>query len=138
MTTAATVAYGMSIKKGAGTNVAEITNMDGPNVDRDMIEVTNMQSPSQAKEFIAGLIDAGEVTLSVNYLPQNATHKLLLTDLVAANQAAATYTITLTDSGSSTISASFLVKSFKLKGAVADKMAADFVLKGTGPVTFPT
>jgi hypothetical protein len=136
MASSATAAYGMTIKKGAGTVIAEITSLDGPGVERDMIEVTNLSSPSGAKEFIAGMIDGGEVTLEVSYVPQNATQKQLLTDL-STPAAATAYTITLTDSGPSTISASMLVKSFKLKGEVGGKMAATFVLKITGPVTFP-
>ncbi len=133
--TVATVAYGLTFATSG--SIVGITNLDGPNVDRDMIEITNLSSTGQAKEFLAGLIDAGEVSIDVSYQPQNSTHKAILTALVAASQAAATYTITLTDSGASTIAQSMFVKSFKLKGAVADKLAATFTFKGTGVVTFP-
>jgi predicted secreted protein len=133
---AATPAYGLTIKKGSGSIIAQITNLDGPSVERDMLDVTNLSSANGAKEFIGGLIDSGELTLSVNYCPQDSTQKQLLSDL-SSNAAATAYTITLTDAGASTISASFIVKSFKLTGAVGDKLSAEFVLKGTGPVTFP-
>lgn len=136
--TASTVAYGLTFKVTAGTNIIEMTSIDGPNVERDMIEVTHLTSPGQAKEFIAGLIDAGEITLSCNYLPQNTQQKALLTALTSTSATASNYTLTLTDSGASVITANFFVKSFKMKGEVAGKLAADFVLKGTGPVTFPT
>lgn len=135
--TSATVAYGLSLKKTGGTNIAEILSLDGPNAERDMIDVTNMQSASQAKEFIAGLIDGGEISLDLNYLPQNATHKLILTDLATPSTATG-YTLTLTDASTSTITANLLVKSFKLKGAVADRLSASVTFKVTGPVTWPT
>lgn len=139
MTTAATPAYGLGFKVTAGTAIAEITNLDGPNVERDSLEVTNMQSASSSKEFIAGLIDSGEVTLAINYLPQNATHKLILTDLQAASSAATKgYTLTLPDSGTSVCTCSMFVKSFKITGAVAGVLTASVTFKATGPVTWPT
>ncbi len=134
MVSAATVAYGLTFKKGSGTVMAEIVNLDY-GIDRDMIEVTNLGSPSQAKEFLAGLIDAGEVTLSVNYLPANTEQQTFITDLLTANIASAAYSITLTDSGTSVFTCNFIPKSFKLKGEVNGKLAADFVLKGTGVVS---
>ncbi len=135
--TAAVVAYGLGLKITAGTAIAEITSMDGPSVERDALEVTNMQSASAAKEFIAGLIDGGEISINMNYLPQNATHKLILTDLqLASASATKAYTMTLTDTGASVITASMFVKSIKITGAVAGVLTIAVSFKITGPVTF--
>jgi predicted secreted protein len=134
MTTAAASAYGISFKAGAGTVIAEVTSSDGPNIDRDMIEVTNMQSTSMAKEFIGGLIDFGEISLELNYLPSNQTHKDAITALTR-NTAATAYTLTLPAGGTQLFTGLFIVKSFKMKGAVADKLSATVTFKATGPFT---
>lgn len=49
---------------------------DGPNDEDsvDLVEVTNHQSPGKRREYIGGLIDGGEVTFTVNYIPDNPTH----------------------------------------------------------------
>ncbi len=40
-----------------------------PEDQQDYIEVTSLDSPNGRREFIPGLIDAGEVTLECNYTP---------------------------------------------------------------------
>lgn len=56
------------------TEIGEIK--DGPN-DEDSVElvdVTNHQSPGKRKEYIGALIDGGELTFTVNYIPDHPTH----------------------------------------------------------------
>lgn len=65
----------------AFANIAEIRSIDGVSIERDMLEVTSMDSPGRAKEFIGGMADSGIVSLELNYIVQNATHKDMLTNL---------------------------------------------------------
>lgn len=134
---AATIGYGLQLTMATHL-MPEGFSLDGPSAERDMIDVSNFQSPSGFKEFIGGLIDGGEVTLSGNYLPANTYVKAFMTALVAFPQAVVACTIVLTDSGASVISFNALPKSHKPKGAVADKLSADFVLKVTGAITYPS
>lgn len=43
----------------------------------DDVEVTHMKSPGRRKEYIRGLIEAGEGTLTINYIPGSPTDTLL-------------------------------------------------------------
>jgi hypothetical protein len=134
--TQATIAYGLQLKF-SGTTIPEGTSVDGPATERDMIEVTNFQSPQAFKEYLAGLLDGGEASVDVNLLPQNTTHKAILTALVTTPQPPTAMSLVLTDSGASVMSWNALVKGFAPKGEVGGKLAATFKFKVTGPITFP-
>lgn len=54
-------------------DVAEVTNITPPSADIDQIDVTHMQSPNRYREFIDGLIDAGECSFDINFVPGNST-----------------------------------------------------------------
>ena len=45
--------------------VAQITNISGPGISTDAIDVTTHQSASAHREFLAGLVDGGEVTFEM-------------------------------------------------------------------------
>lgn len=80
MTTQARLGYGSKLLIGDGgspetfAEIGEITEGpdDGDSVDN--IEVTNHQSPGRRKEYIGALIDGGDLTITVNYIPSDATH----------------------------------------------------------------
>jgi hypothetical protein len=61
------------------TELVEVRSFSLPSDEADEHEVTHLKSPNRRKEFISGLIDAGEVTAQLNYVPGSATD-LLLTD----------------------------------------------------------
>lgn len=78
--TNATAGFGtlLQVGNGAGvyTTLAEVKDITGPNLQHDTEEVTHHQSPGRFKEFIATLIDGGEVTFMMNYIMQNATQSI--------------------------------------------------------------
>lgn len=45
----------------------EITDMKGPAMSRETVEVTHYGSPNQYKEYLGALRDAGEVSVEANY-----------------------------------------------------------------------
>lgn len=58
--------------KGAGstyTAVAEVVSITPPGLTRETIDVTHLNSDDQTKEFIGSLIEAGEATITINYVP---------------------------------------------------------------------
>lgn len=69
MTTTATHAHGTQLQMSDGdtppvfTTIAQITNISGPNISVDTVDVTSMDSVGGWKEFIAGMIDGGEVSI---------------------------------------------------------------------------
>lgn len=60
--------------------IAKITDISGPSKEREAIETTAHDSPDQYREFIKGLKDGGEVTLTLNYDPSDSTHSDLEAD----------------------------------------------------------
>lgn len=62
---------GTVIQKWDGTSdwvaIAEVTNISGPGMTRDMTEVTSLDSTGGWREYIPGFRDGGTVVLSMNY-----------------------------------------------------------------------
>lgn len=77
--TDAKIAYGTFLEYSDGaspptwTSLAEVVNITGPGMSRELPDATHMQSPGGWREFIGGLKDAGEITVECNHLPNNAT-----------------------------------------------------------------
>jgi len=86
VTTAATPGLGCIFARGDGagpevfTALAEVTSIGVPGMKLDTIDVTTLEDDWRV--FLAGLKDAGEVTLGLNYLPGNATQQRLQMDLL--------------------------------------------------------
>src|SRR5690348_4350861 len=87
--TIATSGFGtlLQLSDGGGTpvytSIAEQVQITGPGLSRNWIDATHMESADQAKEFVAGLIDIGDVTVDCNLLPANTTQSGLVTKLQA-------------------------------------------------------
>lgn len=82
MTTQARLGYGVKLRLGDGATptetfaeIAEIKTLDDGD-SAEAVEVTNHQSPGRRKQFIPGLIDGDEISLTLNYIPGHATHSL--------------------------------------------------------------
>jgi len=78
-------AFGISLERGDGmtpteafTAIGNVYDVKGPEIKRDTYDVTAHDSANGWREFIGGLKDAGEVTISVNYDP--SIHDTLVAD----------------------------------------------------------
>ena len=88
--------YGITLSAGAtaAANAATIplgglTEITFPAISRDAVEVTAHDSPNGFREYIAGMKKVGELQLSLNVIPGNATHDhIVLMQAVAMNQQA--------------------------------------------------
>lgn len=49
------------------TTIGNIISISGPNQTRDSIDVSTMDSTSKRREFLSGMLDAGELTAEMNY-----------------------------------------------------------------------
>lgn len=83
--TEAALGYGAKFGiKGSGSTyvyVAEVTNITPPGMTRDTVDVTHLESPDKFKEYIAGLADTGEASITINYKP--AVSDALMTAFLA-------------------------------------------------------
>jgi predicted secreted protein len=62
------------------TTVAEVTKIDITGSKADLPDVTNMDSPTAYREFLATLLDAGEINFECNFVPGSAPQKVLESD----------------------------------------------------------
>lgn len=71
----ASIGYGtvleiaLASSPSAFTYIAETKSHTPPSFTDSTVEVTHMQSPNRTREFIAGLVDAGESSHEMNYIP---------------------------------------------------------------------
>jgi Lambda phage tail tube protein, TTP len=49
--------------------LAEVYTITPPSAVLDQIDVSHMQSPNRRREFISGMIDSGEASLEMNFIP---------------------------------------------------------------------
>lgn len=135
-------AFGTLLKMGDGgtsesfTTIAEVSDIKGPKLSLDAIDVTNHSSTEAWREFVGGLLDAGEVSLSINFMPTETTHDpstgiiSKLTDRGKHN-----FQMVFPDDDATTWSFTALVTAFESSEPIDDKLAADITLKITGKPT---
>lgn len=63
---------------GTFASVGELVEHDFPEVSRDELDATHEESPGEYREFIPSFKNAGEYGFTVNWNPNNATHKRLV------------------------------------------------------------
>ncbi|HEV7344263.1 MAG TPA: phage tail tube protein [Devosia sp.] len=54
---------------GTWASLAEVTNITPPSDTVDVLDATHMQSPNRTREFIEGLVDPGEASFEMNFIP---------------------------------------------------------------------
>lgn len=110
--------------------LAEVVDCTFPTDETDEVEATHLQSPGRRKEFIAGLIDGGEVTITNNYDPGSATD-LLLTAAKDAGTARKVRFVIPDNSGTGAADWNMLVSGFVKKYAPNQMSAADKITTTT-------
>jgi len=114
------------------TNMVELKTVEPPDEQADDIEVTHFGSPNRTKEYIRGLIDAGEATFGINYQPVAHTEQAAL---VALKNSGEKRNIRIVLAGGiETIDFPGYVKGFKRNLGPNDAITADITLKVAGGV----
>jgi hypothetical protein len=131
-------AQGCEIKRGGGgspetfTTIPEIKSFSGPGGSASILDVTSLQST--AKEKRVGLKDEGQLSLTINYNPDNTVHAGLRTD--RSNRTLRNFQIVFTDgSPATTWSFSAYVSGFSVQGAVDAIVEATVTLEISGDIT---
>jgi predicted secreted protein len=81
----AEAAYGTTIAytDGASEAIGEVTSISGLSLSVDTIDVTSHDSDDAYREFVAGLIEPGEITIEGNHIAADAGQIAILTHLNA-------------------------------------------------------
>lgn len=62
---------------GVFVEIGEVINVTPGEASSDRVEATHMKSPGRRREYIAGLIDSGEASFEINWIPGGPTDILL-------------------------------------------------------------
>jgi len=142
MSTNARIGYGVLLKIADDNSpanysvVGEQTNVTPPSIAGDAVEATHMQSPNAAREFVPGLVDGGEVSIEINYVPTSAG----VTTFMDLLRTVATCRIEFPLTAGQTVNAKWdfdaILTGFEPEAPIDDKMAATVTFKVTGLPTF--
>lgn len=129
--------FGTELQRGDGggvevfTALANLTNIEGPGLERETIEVTAHNSVEAWKEFLGGLKDGGEVSLDVNYDP--ALHDTLIADF--DDDEPRNYRLVFPDAAATTWTFKAILTEFNPEAPFDDKLAASITFKVSGKPT---
>lgn len=116
---------------GVYVAIAEVTNIAGPSMSRDTIDVTNLDSSGGYREFIAGFRDGGEMVLTMNFTVNG--YEQMHIDF--ANDSPINYQLVLPDPGNYTLAFAGLVTALPLTVPTDTQITMDVTIKITGEVT---
>lgn len=133
MATGATIGFGtlFEVSDDGGTTydpLAEITEITPPAESVDIVDVTHMGSPEATREFIDGLIDAGECTVTLNFIPGSTSD-----DTIAAMREPQDVRIVFPNGYTWAFTA--LKSGYEVEAPMDGKMAATLTMKVSGPKT---
>lgn len=129
----ARAAIGTKLSRAGGV-IALMSDIDGPGLKGDTIDVTNHDNPDFHKEFIVGLREGGDVKGKIFFDPTEATHTGLIGSLQAATLEA--WTITYPTAAGGGWSFTGVLTAYDVKSKVKDALEADITIKVSGKPTF--
>ncbi len=130
----------LKIGDGASTEVfstiAEVMDVNGPDLSLYTEEVTSQTSANAYDEHIGTILRGGEVTLDIHYIPTDGTHDES-TGLISVMQSKASnnFQLIMTDSGTTTWSFAALVTKLSPTMPVVGALRASVTMKITGKPT---
>tara|TARA_B100002019_G_scaffold111531_1_gene95951 strand:- start:13319 stop:13747 length:429 start_codon:yes stop_codon:yes gene_type:complete len=136
-------AYGLTLKYQDGSSatyndLGSITDLTPPAVTKDTIEVTS-HGDGGIRKYIGGLVDFGEVAITVNYNPDNTAHARFRTLAQSPNDLATTantgFKITFADSGATELTFNGIVTGFEQEAPIDGQLSATITIKVSGSVT---
>lgn len=130
---AGSTAFGTTVMKVA-VPIANLTNVSGPSIVGDTIDLSSHDSADTFREFCAGMRDGGEIGLEYNLDLSDAGQVALYTDVCDGSIDA--YTITWTNGiGAPVATFNAIVTAFNIDAPYEDKLSGSSTLKITGKPT---
>ena len=117
---------------GTLTSLSQVTSINGWSLQRDTIDATHMGSPSNYREKIGGLLNAGEATVEMDLDGFSASDQLIREAMTATSTR--TFKLVLPDL--STFACECWVTGYSGVIPVDDKMTATMTVEFTGVPTF--
>lgn len=115
---------------GTMTPIANVTGFSGPGGSASVIDITNLSST--AKEKLMGLPDEGQLTIDINYDPDNASHIALRN--ARKTRTRTEFKITLTDATATVLTFWGYVLGFAITAGVDQALKASITVEIDGAV----
>jgi predicted secreted protein len=133
----AILGYGITYEIAAANGntfhpLGEVSDIELPSDETEEVDVTHYESPNRTREFIAGMINTGDGSFTINWIPGNGTD-LLLRDLRISGEVR-THRITFPNAVYVTFPG--FIKGYTPQAPVDDKMSAQFTVKKAGAETW--
>ena len=137
MTVKAIESQGVTLKYTVGSptgmaGIANVTAIRGPSGSASVIDVTNLLSTF--KEKLMGLPDEGQISLDLNFDPDDTSHQALRG--ARASRTRTEFLLTLTDSTPATGTFWGYVLSFTLDIGVDKQVTASLTIEVDGPIAW--
>jgi predicted secreted protein len=115
------------------TTIPQATGITSLGQTRGLIDVTNLLST--AREYKKAIKDGNEITINLQYDPDDATHAALRADVISED--AVGFRVTFPDSPATVVTFDAQVLSFAIEGIEIDNVLMyPVVIKPTGDLTF--
>lgn len=108
--------------------MAEVFNATPPNAEVDDVEVTHNTSPNRTREYIAGLIEPGEASFEMNFIPGSVSDLTLQSLKISGTRVRTRYLFP----NNVYWEFSATVKGYEPSVETADKMTATVTMKVSG------
>lgn len=128
MPNTARTGFGTLFRRGA-TVIGEIQGIDGLNRNRATFDASHTAMTDPYKEFIGGLVDAGEVSFQMHFT-RDANQILMEGDM--ESPAPVTYSVQFNTSPTQTCTFLGLVTEMTVTAPIEDKMTYDVSIKLSG------
>jgi predicted secreted protein len=133
-----TIGWGAAFWLHNGSALAELAgvfNLTPPNPQADDVEITTYKSSGKRREYIQGMIETGEGTIEMNYVPASVTDALCRAAHAAGDTRA--FKIVIPDDAGSPaweITGNCYVKGYERAIPVDDRITANLTVKFTGAI----
>lgn len=134
--------FGTLLKIGDGgdpesfTTIAQVLDISGPELEQRREEATSHSSPGGWVEKVGTLLDGGEVSFDLHFIPTHATHDAttgLIADMV--NRTKRNFQLVFPDASNTTWAFTALVATFGSTEPVEGKLEGSVTLDITGQPT---
>jgi len=139
-------AYGTLLQLGDGmmtevfTTIAEVKDIDGPDISMDTEDITPHDAVGGWEEFIPTILRSGEITFDLNFVPDNAQHGDVSGGLInlLKNRTKRNFQLVLPTSPAYTWEFAAYVVGFSNSMPVGGVLGASVTLKVTGSLSLTT
>ncbi len=120
------------------TDLSEVISISPPSQTTDIIDVTHLKSVNRRREFLAGFIDPGDVSLELNHVPGSAADTAI--QALEGLSTTTNFRVTFPDGTSGSVTWIFagLLQGYEPNISADDKMTSTVTIKVTGATTVST